>query len=146
MARDDFHFVHTLRVRYDEIDGQRIVYNGRYLTYMDIAQTEYFRTGLGLHLYDLADANIFDVATVHVELDYLRSFVLDDLVTIGVRCTAIGTTSLTFAFEMWKEGDPDASFRATAVFVNFDPAQRAKRPVPAIVREAIARLERWERV
>ncbi len=145
MARDDFHFVHTLRVRYDEIDGQRIVYNGRYLSYMDIAQTEYFRDGIGLHIYDLADANVFDVATVHVELDYLRSFGLDDLVEIGVRCTAIGTTSLTFTFEMWKQGDPEPYFRATAVFVNFDPALRAKRPVPANVRSAIARLEGWER-
>lgn len=146
MAREDFHFFYTLRVRYDEIDGQRIVYNGRYLTYMDIAQTEYFRDGLHLHLYDLADANIFDVATVHAELDYVRSFHLDDVVEIGVRCTAIGTTSVIFAFEMWKAGDPDASFRATAVFVNFDAANRTKRPVPAIVREAIARLEGWERV
>ncbi len=146
MAHDDFHFVHTLRVRYDEIDGQRVVYNGRYLSYMDIAQTEYFRTGLGLHLYDLADANVFDVATVHAELDYLRSFQLDDVVEIGVRCTAIGTTSLTFMFEMWKEGDSNPYFRATAVFVNFDPVRKAKRPVPAIVREAIARLEGWERV
>ncbi len=146
MARDDFHFVYTLRVRYDEIDGQRIVYNGRYLSYMDIAQTEYFRDGIGLHIYDLADANLFDVATVHVELDYLRSFQLDDLVEIGVRCTAIGTTSLTFAFEMWKAGDSEAYFRATGVYVNFDPVQKAKRPVPSIVREAIARLERWERV
>ncbi len=146
MARTDYRFVHTLRVRYEEIDGQRIVYNGRYLSYMDIAQTEYFRTGLGLHIYDLADANIFDVATVHVELDYLRSFQLDDMVAIGVRCTTIGGTSLTFAFEMWKEGDAETYFRATAVYVNFDPAQRAKRPVPANVRDAIARLEGWERV
>jgi len=146
MARDDFHFMHTLRVRYDEIDGQRIVYNGRYLSYMDIAQTEYFRTGLGLHLYDLADANVFDVATVHAELDYLRSFQLDDVVEIGVCCTAIGTTSLTFAFEMWKQGDPDAYFRAIGIFVNFDPVRKAKRPVPAVVREAIARREGWERM
>ncbi len=146
MARDDFHFIHMLRVRYDEIDGQRIVYNGRYLSYMDIAQTEYFRDGIGLHIYDLADANVFDVATVHVELDYLRSFQLDDVVEIGVRCSAIGTTSLTFIFEMWKQGENDAYFRATGVYINFDPAQRAKRPVPANVRTAIARLEQWERV
>ena len=146
MTRDGYRFVHTLRVRYDEIDGQRIVFNARYLSYIDIAQTEYFRTGLGLHLYDLADANVFDVATVHLELDYLRSFQLDDLVEIGVRCTTIGTTSLTFAFEMWKAGEADTFFRATGVYVNFDPAQKAKRPVPAVVRDAIARLEGWERV
>lgn len=146
MARDDFRFAHTLRVRYEEIDGQRIVYNARYLSYLDIAQTEYFRTALALHLYNLADAGEFDVATVHAELDYLRSFTLDDLVDIGVRCIAIGTTSITFAYEMWRHSEPDTYFRCTAVYVNFDPAQRAKRPVPDRVRAAIARFEGWEKV
>jgi acyl-CoA thioester hydrolase len=146
MAREDFRFVHTLRVRYNEIDGQRIVYNARYLDYTDIAQTEYFRSGIGMHLYDLADANEFDVATVHVEADYERPFLLDDIVEIGVKCTAIGNTSITFAYEMWKQGEADARFRCTAVCVNFDPATRAKRPVPDRLRDAIARFEGWERV
>lgn len=146
MAREEFRFVHTLRVRYDEIDGQRIVYNGRYLTYMDLAQTEYFRTGLGHHLFDLADANVFDVATVHVEMDYYRAFALDDIIEIGVRCTAIGTTSVTFEYEMWKQGEESARFRATGIYVNYDMATQAKRPVPVLVREAIARFEGWERV
>ncbi len=146
MAREDFRFVHTLRVRYDEIDGQRIVYNGRYLSFIDIAQVEYFRTGLGHHLYDLADANLFDVATVHVELDYYRPFELDDVIEIGVRCTAVGTTSVTFAYEMWKEGEEAVRFRATGVYVNYDMTTQAKRPVPTLVREAIAQFEGWERV
>lgn len=146
MARDEFRFVHTLRVRYDEIDGQQIVYNARYLAYVDIAQVEYFRTGIGLHLYDLADTDTFDVATVRAELDYLQPFTLDDLVDIGIRCIEIGTTSLRFAYEMWKQGEDAARFRCTAVYVNFDPVQRVKRPVPHIVRDAIARFEGWERV
>ena len=146
MARDDFRFVHTLRVRYDEIDGQQIVYNARYLAYADIAQVEYFRTGIGHHLYDLAEADTFDVATVHAELDYYQSFTLDDLVDIGVRCTAIGTTSLQFTYEMWKQGEDEARFRCSAVYVNFDPVHQTKRPVPSIVRDAIARFEGWERV
>lgn len=146
MARDEYRFVHTLRVRYDEIDGQQIVYNARYLAYADFAQVEYFRTGLGLHLYDLAEADTFDVATVRAELDYLQSFMLDDVIDIGVRCTAVGTTSLRFTYEMWKQGEDEARFRCNAVYVNFDPVHRAKRPVPHIVRDAIARLEGWERV
>jgi acyl-CoA thioester hydrolase len=145
MAREEFRFVHTMRVRYEEIDGQRIVYNARYLAYADIAQTEYFRSAIKMHLYDLADAGLFDVATVHVEQDFYRSFELDDLIDIGVRCTAIGTTSLTFVYEMWKQGEDDARFRCTAVYVNFDQVQRAKRPVPSNLREAIARFEGWER-
>ncbi len=145
MAREDFRFVHTLRVRYNEIDGQRIVYNARYLDYTDIAQTEYFRSGLQMHLFDLADAGEFDVATVHVEADYYRPFLLDDVVEIGVKCTALGTTSVTFAYEMWKQGEPATYFRCTGVYVNFDPVKRAKRPVPDRLRAAIAHFEGWER-
>lgn len=145
MARQDFRFIHTLRVRYEEIDGQRIVYNARYLSYADIAQTEYFRDGLRLHLYDLADAGEFDVSTVHVEQDFYRPFLLDDVIDIGVTCTQIGTTSLTFRYEMWRHGEDATHFRATVVNVNYDAASRAKRPVTDRVRAAIAAFEGWER-
>lgn len=145
MTREDFRFVHTLRVRYDEIDGQRIVYNARYLAYTDFAQTEYFRSGIRMHIFDLADAGTFDVATVHAEQDFHRPFELDDSIDIGVRCTAIGRTSLTFSYEMWKQGEECVRFRCTAVYVNFDPATRAKRAVPDVLRGAIARFEGWER-
>jgi len=99
-----------------------------------------------MHIFDLADAGTFDVATVHAEQDFYRPFELDDLIEIGVRCTAIGTTSLTFVYEMWKQGEDDVRFRCSAVYVNFDPAERTKRPVPNALREAIARFEGWERV
>lgn len=38
-----FTFFHTLRVRWAEVDPQSIVFNGHYLTYADVAITEYFR-------------------------------------------------------------------------------------------------------
>ena len=43
----DFNFNHKLRVRFGETDMQGIVFNGNYLTYYDVAWTEYFRA-LGL--------------------------------------------------------------------------------------------------
>jgi acyl-CoA thioester hydrolase len=47
MARADFAFFHPLRVRWAEVDMQAIVFNGHYLTYFDVAFTEYWRaTGL----------------------------------------------------------------------------------------------------
>ena len=42
-----FPFIYSLRVRYSEIDGQKIVYNAHYLTYLDDAVTAHYR-GLGL--------------------------------------------------------------------------------------------------
>ena len=47
MAKQDFSFFHTLRVRWSEVDMQAIVFNGNYLNYFDVAFTEYWReTGL----------------------------------------------------------------------------------------------------
>jgi hypothetical protein len=43
-------FRHRLRVRYGEIDSQAVLFNARYLDYVDIAITEYFR-GLGISFH-----------------------------------------------------------------------------------------------
>ncbi|MGH8674367.1 MAG: acyl-CoA thioesterase, partial [Burkholderiales bacterium] len=47
MSRADFRCVHRLRVRWAEIDMQKVVFNGHYLTYIDTAVAEYWR-GIGL--------------------------------------------------------------------------------------------------
>ena len=38
-----FTYFHTLRVRWAEVDPQSIVFNGHYMTYADVAITEYWR-------------------------------------------------------------------------------------------------------
>ena len=46
-SRSQFSFFHRLRVRWAEVDLQRVVFNGNYLLYFDVAFTEYWRhTGL----------------------------------------------------------------------------------------------------
>ena len=42
MAREDFVCAHRLRVRWAEVDMQKIVFNGHYLTYIDTAIADYF--------------------------------------------------------------------------------------------------------
>ena len=50
--KSDFKFHHDVRVRFGETDAQGIVFNAHYLTYFDVAWTEYFRM-LGLVYHDL---------------------------------------------------------------------------------------------
>ena len=40
MKRDDFRFFHPLRVRWAEVDMQKIVFNAHYLMYVDTAMSE----------------------------------------------------------------------------------------------------------
>ena len=41
MQRTDFRCFHRLRVRWAEVDIQKIVFNAHYLTYADCAMTDY---------------------------------------------------------------------------------------------------------
>ena len=43
MNRQDFRFFHALRVRWVEVDMQKIVFNGHYLMYLDTAVSDYWR-------------------------------------------------------------------------------------------------------
>ena len=43
MKRQDFRLSHRMRVRWVEVDMQKIVFNGHYLMYFDTAVTEYWR-------------------------------------------------------------------------------------------------------
>ena len=42
-ARNDFRHLHRLRVRWAEVDMQKIVFNGHYLMYFDTAVADYWR-------------------------------------------------------------------------------------------------------
>ena len=41
--REDFRFFHRLRVRWAEVDMQKIVFNAHYLMYFDTAISDYWR-------------------------------------------------------------------------------------------------------
>ena len=43
VTRDDFRFFNRLRVRWAEVDLQKIVFNAHYLMYFDTAITDYWR-------------------------------------------------------------------------------------------------------
>lgn len=43
MQRSDFRFFHRLRVRWAEVDMQKIVFNAHYLMYFDTAIADYWR-------------------------------------------------------------------------------------------------------
>src|SRR5690606_10218886 len=94
LPRDDFRFFHPLRVRWAEVDPQGIVFNGNYLTYADVAITEYFRAMDVAYPADLLKdgGDFFAVKTL---LEYLAPARFDDLLDIGVRVSRLGGASMT---------------------------------------------------
>ncbi|MDO9364085.1 MAG: thioesterase family protein [Sphingopyxis sp.] len=128
MARSDFKFHVSKRVRYAEIDAQAVVFNSRYLEYFDIGITEYWRAA---GVYDRWPANSspeFHVA--RAEVDYKVPILLDELVDICVRCSRVGRSSMTFLFELHGAGKDDLRATGLEVSVHVEEAQGATSPVP----------------
>src|SRR6478672_554098 len=99
MAREEFSFFHPLRVRWAEVDMQGIVFNGHYLTYFDVAFTEYWRaTGLPSVLLQAKEGR--ELFARKATIDYLAPARFDDVLDIGVRCAAFGRSSVRFALEI----------------------------------------------
>ncbi len=126
-TREGFAFSTRFRVRYAEIDGQKVVFNSRYLEYADVAATEFWEwTGIEAALGDVWRHTEFHVRKA--EVDYLRPFVWGDTVAAHVRIARIGRSSLTIAMDL-AHGDTGV-VHARIVMVMVNVHLPTGRPVP----------------
>lgn len=140
MAKEDFRFHHTLRVRWAECDAQAIVYNAAYLTWAEVGLAEYCRH-LGFRMYKLAELNLFDTVTAKATIDYKAPARLDDLVEVYVRVVQIGNTSINFRCETYRENEDQLLNRVDCVYVSYDNRAQRPRRVPEAIRELFAHFE-----
>ena len=127
MTRPGFAFSTQFRVRYAEIDGQKVVFNSRYLEYADVAATEFWEwTGIAEALGSLWTETEFHVR--RSEVDYLKPFVWGDSVVASVRIDRIGGSSLTQRYELAHAVTGELHAVITMVIVNVHLP--TGRPVP----------------
>ena len=134
--RSPFKFSATTRVGFSDTDAQAVVYYGRYMPYFDLARVEYHRS-LDMLLAE-ADDRQFVMRAMHVEYHMPARF--DDLIEVDVRVSRIGTSSVTYEFAAYLEGD-ELAVTATQTVVLVDLAERKPCPVPDWWRERIAAFE-----
>lgn len=128
MPRDDFRFSFPKRVRYAEVDPQGVVFNSRYLEYLDIGITEYWRA---VGMYDampVAGGAEFHVA--RTTLEYRKAALLDEMLDICVRCRRIGRSSLAFDFEIHGAGCDDLRAAGETISVHVAELRGPSAPVP----------------
>jgi acyl-CoA thioester hydrolase len=124
--------------RYAEIDQQGVVFNAHYLTWFDEASTAFF-DHVGV-TYPALTARGLDVQVVHAELDYLTPVRWRDVVAVGVRCVAIGTTSVTLGFDVALLGEDGGRVSAVLgrnVYVVVSTQDWTKRVIPDDLRAAL---------
>lgn len=137
----DFRFFHRLRVRWAEVDAQKIVFNAHYLTYFDVAMSDYWRA-LALPYDDTLRLLQGELYVKKATLEYHASARTDDLLAVGLRCQRVGTSSLTFK-GLIVRGD-EQLISAELVYVFADPVTQKPRPVPASLRAVLQGYENWE--
>lgn len=134
MARSDFSFFHSLRVRWSEVDMQGVVFNGHYLNYFDVAFTEYWRaTGLPDVLQQARDGR--ELFARKATIEYLAPARFDDVLTIGVRCAHLGNSSLRVSLEVY--ADTALLIIGELTYVHTDTALRKSVRLPDSWRERL---------
>ena len=137
--KSDFHFYHQLRVRFAETDMQGIVFNGNYLTYYDVAWTEYFRA-LGIQWKDMIAIGV-DTVLARTQMDFKAPARYDELLEVYTRVSRMGNTSITFEFEIYLQGDERLIGAASSLYVCIDPQTLRPSRVPDALRSRIAEFE-----
>lgn len=130
--------------RYAEVDQQGVVFNGHYLTWFDEACTGFLD-----HLdvtYPGLIASGYDIQVVHSEIDFSAPVRWRDTVGVEVHCERIGSTSFTLGFNVMRSKDGESerqtAVRGHNVYVVVSTEDWAKRPIPALLREALTSVER----
>lgn len=140
-TRADFRFIHRLRVRWAEVDMQKIVFNAHYLMYFDTAISDYWRA-LALP-YEAAMQQLGgDLYVKKSTLEYHASARYDDLLDIGLTCARIGNSSIQFTGGVFL--GEQLLVTGELLYVFADPATQTSKPVPSALRDVLNGFEAGE--
>ncbi|WP_260581579.1 acyl-CoA thioesterase [Sphingopyxis sp. PET50] len=135
----DFRVHEVVRVRFNEIDGQNIVFNGNYLVYADIGVTEYFRAlgegqpGPYFHQYGT------DIREVRCEIDYHAPARLDERITIAARISRFGRDHFTLHCAIFRGEE-----RLTDIEIRYQHIDRDSGQPTPLPGSFIAEVRRFE--
>lgn len=141
MQRSDFRFFHRLRVRWAEVDMQKIVFNAHYLMYFDTAIADYWRA-LALPYEEAMHALGGDLYVRKATIDFRASARMDDMLDVGMRCARIGNSSMVFEGGLFRQDQFLVGCELVYVFA--DPTTQTSKPVPPVLREVLTGYEAGE--
>ena len=120
-------YTHQIRVRYGEVDMQRVVFNAHYLAYCDDA-VERWLAALGLNVFDHG----WDFMLKKAVIEWAGAATVHDVVDIAVAVRRWGNTSFDVGFTGSVAGSP--VFDCTITYVGVKAGTRETMPPPPEVR------------
>jgi YbgC/YbaW family acyl-CoA thioester hydrolase len=141
MKREDFRFFHRLRVRWAEVDMQKIVFNAHYLMYFDTAVADYWRA-LAMPYEEGMHQLQGDLYVKKATVEFHASARMDDQLDVAMKCARIGNSSMQFLGAIFR--GEDLLITCELVYVFADPATQTSRPVPQALRDLLTGFEAGE--
>ncbi|RPF99536.1 MAG: acyl-CoA thioesterase [Rhodospirillaceae bacterium TMED63] len=140
MSKSDFRFAWPFRVRYAEVDGQKVVFNAHYLTYFDTSITEYFQA-LPFDYMGRVELTGEDFHTVRTLVEYKKPILFNEDIEVHVRVSRVGRSSLTFLLEIHPQGAEELRATGEVVWVNTDQTTHSSVSVPDELRDLLTAFE-----
>jgi acyl-CoA thioester hydrolase len=124
--RADYRWFHEITTRWMDNDVFRHVNNVHYFSFFDTAVT-FFEMSTGA--VDLLDGPVFCVVA-EVACRYHRSVAWPDRLSVGVRVTRIGETSVRYEMAVFREGEEIAAAEGHFVHVFVERGSQRPTPIP----------------
>jgi len=109
----------TRLVEFGDTDMAGIVHFAQFFRYMEAAEHQMLRS-LGLSITIDWKGEKIGFPRVAASCDYLRPARFDEELTINVKVSKLGRSSVTYSFEFFKEEELIARGQITAVFCRVD--------------------------
>jgi acyl-CoA thioester hydrolase len=123
------------RVRYPDVDPAGIIYFGAYARFIDIVESERFRS-LGFTYASLEALGIV-LARVHVEFDFFKPAQLDDELVLRLRVAGVGIHSVRLKVDIHRASDEALLAEARLVTACVDHETRKSKPLPPEFADAL---------
>jgi acyl-CoA thioester hydrolase len=129
-------FSYNFRIRYSEVDAQKIVYNSHYLTFLDVSIFEFFDAiGFNQEKYIKETNNEFH--TVRAVVEYKAPATLGDTIEVLTRIKKIGNSSITFQQEIYLYESDKLLATGEIVWVNTNQEEMVPATVPDYLRQLL---------
>ncbi|HVS36049.1 MAG TPA: thioesterase family protein [Gemmataceae bacterium] len=109
----------TRIVEFGDTDMAGIVHFANFFRFMEAAEHAFLRS-LGLSVVMEIDGGKYGLPRVSAACDYLHPARFGEELTIDVTVVKLGRSSVNYAFDFSRDGQPIARGRVTAAFCRFD--------------------------
>jgi acyl-CoA thioester hydrolase len=125
-------FTTDVQMRFRDIDGMGHVNNAVYLSYAELARTQFY-----MQVAKKKSLDEIDFILVHVDIDFESQAVWGDQLQVAVWPSKIGTSSFRLSYEISEKRSRRVLARANSVLVSYDYEKKKSKPIPPEFRKLL---------